>query len=147
MAGDHPIATDACGAHLMGCDPTSDWPTPPFRRDRNHLLVAAQRGFGTVNLEEIDSPRMVERWRTTACEQGLFYRDHAERLIGEYANQFIYLQEGEVVWNGEDPSHLKSRRVLSGEKKDSALWLKLVDPEEREGECYAAYEECLQLAS
>ncbi|MFH1571940.1 MAG: DUF362 domain-containing protein, partial [Gemmatimonadota bacterium] len=45
IAGDHPIATDACAAHLMGHDPASDWPTPPFRRDRNHLLIAAQRGF------------------------------------------------------------------------------------------------------
>jgi len=23
----------------MGVDPMSDWPPPPFRRDRNHLLV------------------------------------------------------------------------------------------------------------
>ena len=53
-AGDHPIATDACGTYLMGHDPASDWPTPPFRRDRNHLLIAAQHGFGTVNLDEID---------------------------------------------------------------------------------------------
>ena len=165
IAGDHTIATDACGAHLMGCDPASDWPTPPFRRDRNHLLIAAQRGFGTVNLdeidfqsevqaplndfdsEEIDSPRTVESWRRTACEQGLYYRDHADRLIGEYANQFIYLQDGEVVWNGENPANLQSRRVLSGDRKDSALWLKLVDPEEREGECYAAYEECLAIGA
>ena len=46
MAGDHPVATDACGMTLMGHDPHSDWPTPPFRRDRNHLLIAAKHGFG-----------------------------------------------------------------------------------------------------
>jgi len=54
LAGDHPIATDACGAHLMGHDPQSDWPTQPFLRDRNHLLIAANRNFGTVDLDEID---------------------------------------------------------------------------------------------
>ena len=165
IAGDHPIATDACGAHLMGHDPTSDWPTPPFRRDRNHLLVAAQRGFGTVNLDEIDfqsevqapladfdseqvdSPETVERWRWTTCEQGLFYREHRERLVSDYANQFIYLQDGEVVWHGEDPDKLQSRRVLSGDKKDSALWLKLADPEEVEGERFEVYEEFVRAAS
>ncbi|MFH1567041.1 MAG: hypothetical protein ABIL09_03510, partial [Gemmatimonadota bacterium] len=157
--------TDACAAHLMGHDPASDWPTPPFRRDRNHLLIAAQRGFGTVDLKEIDFQSevqaplaefdsgeidpapTVERWRWTACEQGLFYREHRERLVGAYANQFIYLQEGEVVWSGADPSRLESRRILSGDKKDSALWLKLVDPEEKEGERFEAYEECMAIGA
>lgn len=165
MAGDHPIATDACGAHLMGHDPAADWPTPPFRRDRNHLLIAAQRGFGTVNLHEIDfqsevepplapdfdadamdAPETVTSWRLSACEQGLYYRDHQQELIERFGGQFIYLQDGEVVWHGEDPSRLDSRRVLSGDKKDRALWLKLVDPDEREGERFEVYEECMRLA-
>ena len=34
----------------------------------------------------------------------------------------------------------------SGERKDSAMWLKFVDPEEREGERFERYEECLRLA-
>ena len=165
IAGDHPIATDACGAHLMGHDPGADWPTPPFRRDRNHLLVAAQRGFGTIDLREIDfesevsapladfdsedtdPSETVERWRWTTCEQGLFYRDNQKRFQDKYAGEFIYLQDGEVVWHGEDPSELDSRRTLSGDRKDSALWLKLVDPEEREGERFEVYEECMRLAS
>ena len=42
------------------------------------------------------------------------------------------------------PSNLGSRRQLSGEKKDSALWLKLVDAEEHEGERFNVYEECLK---
>lgn len=165
IAGDNPIATDACGAHLMGHDPTTDWPTPPFLRDRNHLLIASQRGYGTVDLkkinfksemdvpladfgaDEMDPPEVVERWRRSACEQGLYYRDNRQRLQEEYAGQFIYLQDGEVVWHGDDPSHLRSRRILSGEKKDSALWLKLVDPQEREGERFEVYEEFEQLAS
>ena len=43
IAGDHPITTDAVGAHLMGLDPTADWLTEPFHRDRNPLLVACGR--------------------------------------------------------------------------------------------------------
>lgn len=165
MAGDHPVATDACGMTLMGHDPHSDWPTPPFRRDRNHLLIAAERGFGTVDLDEIDfvsevaaplaefdsvstdSDATVANWRRTTCEQGLMYQDQQPQLIDRYRGEFIYMQDGQVVWNGMDPSNLGSRRKLSGDKKDSALWLKYVDPEEREGERFARYDECLRLAS
>ena len=141
--------------------PKSDWPTPPFKRDRNHLLIAAERGFGTLNLEEIDfasevqaplaefdsvetdAAQTVASWRRTTCEQGLVYLERQKQLIDQYRNQFIYLQDGRVVWHGEDPSKLESRRQLSGDKKDSALWLKYVDPEERERERFGAYEECL----
>jgi len=161
IAGDHPIATDACGMHLMGHDPESDWPTPPFKRDRNHLLTAAQNGYGTVDLDQIDfesevsaplaefdsvetdSSETVANWRRTTCEQGLIYQEQQKELIDEYRNNFIYLQGGEVVWSGEDPSNLGSRRQLSGDKKDSALWLKLVDPEEHEGERFQVYQQCL----
>ena len=161
IAGDHPIATDACGMYLMGHDPESDWPTPPFKRDRNHLLTAAKNGYGTVDLDQIDfesevsaplaefdsvetdSSETVANWRRTTCEQGLIYQEQQKELIDEYQNNFIYLQDGEVVWSGEDPSNLGSRRQLSGDKKDSALWLKLVDPEEHEGEQFQVYQQCL----
>jgi uncharacterized protein (DUF362 family) len=165
IAGDHVVATDACATQLMGHDPQADWPTPPFRRDRNHLLVAAQHGFGTVDLDEIDfqsevrSPlaqfdsaatdpsETVSSWRRTTCEQALVYREDRARLVDRYRGEFIYLQDGEVVWNGPDPSNLGSRRTLSGRRQESALWLKLVDPEEQEGERFAVYDECLRLAS
>ena len=149
----------------MGHDPQSDWPTPPFRRDRNHLLIAAQGGFGTVDLDEIDfesevesplspdfdsneidSNKTVASWRMTTCEQGLFYRENRENLLDRYAGEFIFLQDDQVVWNGPDPNNLGSRRILSGDKKDRALWLKLADPEEREGERFEDYEECLRQA-
>lgn len=161
IAGDQITATDACAATLMGHDPASDWPTPPFRRDRNHLLVAAQGGFGTVDLneidfasevkaplaefnsEEIDPPEIMATVRQTACEQGLLYRDRRKEMVDRYRGNFIYMQDGEVVWNGPDPSHLRSHREFSGKKPGSALWLKLVDPEEREGERFKTYEECL----
>ncbi|MSR83168.1 MAG: DUF362 domain-containing protein [Candidatus Latescibacteria bacterium] len=165
IAGDQVTATDACGMTLMGHDPKSDWPTPPFKRDRNHVLIAAQHGFGTVDLdqidfqsevqgplaefdsEETDAPQMVASWRRTTCEQGLIYREEQKKIIDKHRGEFIYIQDGRVVWNGSDPTNLGSRRILSGDKKDSALWLKYVDPEEREGEHYEAYEECLKLAS
>ena len=100
IAGDHVIATDACGSHLMGTDPRLDWPTPPFRRDRSPVAVAAEHGFGTVDLDEIDfameglEPPVAEfdsaevdpaeqiaTLRQTASEQALFYRDNRERIL------------------------------------------------------------------
>ena len=162
VAGDQVIATDAVGAWLMGHDPASDWPNPPFRRERNPILVAAENGLGTVNLDEIDlvseveppvaqfnsneidSPETIISWRRTACEQALFYRDNLAKFTGQYAGQYIFLQDGEVVWHGDDPGGIGSRRHLSGEKTDRALWLKWVDPEEREGEHFEIYEPILE---
>ena len=162
IAGDQIVATDAVGAHLMGHDPASDWPRPPFRRDRNHLLVAAQGGFGTVDLDEIDlvsevqaplnefdsveedPPAHMATVRETACEQGLWYRDRRRELVDRYPGDFIYLQDGEVKWSGADPSHIGSHREFAGSRPGSALFLKLVDPEEREGERFEVYEEGLR---
>lgn len=162
IAGDHIVATDACGAYLMGHDPAADWPTPPYKRDRNPLLVAAEEGFGTVDLEgidfeseveaplaefdsdEVDSPETVTNWRRTTCEQALYYRDHRKELVERYAGEYIYCQDNEVVWHGPDPTNLGSRRDLSGGKKDHALWLKLVDPEDVEGERFEVYEQILE---
>jgi uncharacterized protein (DUF362 family) len=161
IAGDQIVATDTVGATLMGHDPTSDWPTPPFRRDRNHLRVAAEGGFGTVDLDEIDlvsevegplnefdsveedPPEHMATVRETACEQGLFYRDHTPDMIDRHRGDFVYLQDGEVKWSGPDPSHIGSHRDFTGSRPGSALFLKLVDPDEREGERFEAYEDCL----
>ena len=38
-------------------------------------------------------------------------------------------------------------RVKKKYTRDSALWLKYVDPEEGEGERFKRYDECLRLAS
>ncbi|MBI4551669.1 MAG: DUF362 domain-containing protein [Candidatus Latescibacteria bacterium] len=159
IAGDHVIATDACGAYLMGHDPTLDWPSPPYRRDRSPIKVAADHGFGTVNLEEIDfetdltpplaefnsfeydPPELIMNLRRSACEQALIYRSDQNRLAERYAGRFIYLQDGEVVWSGNDPSQAGAVQEVSGEKKDHAVWLKLADPEEREGEHFRVYEQ------
>ncbi|MEE2708931.1 MAG: DUF362 domain-containing protein [Gemmatimonadota bacterium] len=161
IAGDQVTATDACGATLMGHDPASDWPTPPFRRDRNHLLVAANRGFGTVNLDEIDfesevtaplaefnteqdeAPETIHTLRKTACQQGILYQDEKSKLVNRFAGDFIYMQDGEVVWHGEDPSIIHSHREFSNAKPGSCLWLKKVDPDELEGERFEVYDRCL----
>ncbi|MCK4814446.1 hypothetical protein KA005_01645, partial [bacterium] len=64
-----------------------------------------------------------------------------------YAGEYLFLQDGEVVWHGPDPNHLGSRRDLSGDKKDSALWLKFVDPCHMEKEHFEVYERNLERLS
>jgi hypothetical protein len=162
IAGDHVIATDACGAQIMGHDPTADWLTPPFHRDRNHLLVAAEGGFGTVNLADIDvvseltpqphgtffsqitdSRQMVVSWRRTMCEQALYFRDH-RRDFDKYNGEYILLQDGEVRWHDKTGKLTVSRRILAGDRPDHAMWLKYVDADEQEGEHFDVYEQALK---
>ena len=52
-------------------------------------------------------------------------------------------QDNEVRWHSEVGAFRQSRRELSGANKLSAMWLKLVDPEEAEGEHYEVYERVL----
>jgi uncharacterized protein (DUF362 family) len=162
VAGDHVIATDACGAHLMGHDPQSDWLVEPFHRDRNALLVAAEGGFGTVDLKQIDfvselqSPvghffakktdaqETVVSWRRTTAEQGLYYLDHQKEIMAKHAGEYILLQMGQVRWSDSKGDIRASRRQLSGEHPDQAMWLKYVDPEEPEGEHFEVYEKTLE---
>ena len=161
IAGDHPVTTDVVGTYLMGLEPTQDWLSGPFHRDRNALLVAAEGGFGTVNLAEIDWASEVEpqpagvfftvatdevsrvvSWCRTACEQALYYRDHRQDFE-QYAGEYILLQEREVKWHDKSSYLRTSRRQLAGKRPGQAMWLKYVDPEEAEGEHYAVYEKTL----
>jgi len=161
IAGDHVIATDAAMMHLMGHDPRADWPVPPFHRDRNPMLVAAEGGFGTVDLSEIDytsevapqpagsfyalmtdSPETTRSWRRTMCEQALFYRDNPQ-LFERYAGEYILLQDGEVLWHDPTGTINVSRRKLAGLHPDHALFYKFVNPNEAEGERYDVYERAL----
>ncbi|MCS7061995.1 MAG: DUF362 domain-containing protein [Anaerolineae bacterium] len=54
VAGMNPLATDAVATALMGFDPTAAPMTMPFVRSDNHLALAAQMGFGTIQLNEIE---------------------------------------------------------------------------------------------
>jgi hypothetical protein len=162
VAGDQVVSTDACAAYLMGHDPQSDWLTPPFHRDRNSLLAAAESGFGAVDLGAIDfqsevqpplgeffakitdSRKTVVSWRKTTAEQGLYYRDHQREIVDRYAGQYILLQMGEVKWHDKTGQFWVSRRQLSGEHPEQAMWLKYVDPDEFEAEHYEVYERTLK---
>jgi hypothetical protein len=161
VAGDQVVATDACAAYLMGHDSAADWLVEPFHRDRNALLVAAEGGFGTVDLGEIafesevtapvgrffarvtDPQETVISWRRTTAEQGLYYRDHLPEIADRYTGQYVLLHMGEVVWSDPTGYLPISRRELARRNKDQGLWLKFVDPEESEGEHYEVYEHTL----
>jgi len=161
VAGDQVIATDACAAYLMGHDPRGDWLTPPFHRDRNALLVTAEGGFGTVNLDEIDFQSEVRAplaefhavifdpqstvisWRRTTAEQALYYRDHRQQFIDQYTGEYILLQKGQVRWHNKTSVFHGSRRDLAGADPDQAMWFKYVDPDEAERELFEVYDEVL----
>lgn len=163
VAGEQITATDASCTRLMGHDPEAEYPVVPFVRDRNHLAIAARAGLGTVRGPDIDfqsevaaplapfgptvldPPRVVRRWLETTCRQALHYREHRREIVDRCAGEFVFLQAGEVVWHGQSPDQLPSRRVLSGDRSDEGLWLKLVDPDEREGEHFEAYDQTLRL--
>jgi uncharacterized protein (DUF362 family) len=158
IAGDQVVATDACTAHLMGHDPQADWLTPPFHRDRNALLVAAEGGFGTVDLNQIDfhsevqpplgkffskqvdSRETVMSWRRTTAEQALYYLDHKQEIMDKHAGEYIMLQMGQVCWHDKVGNIYLSRRELSGMHPEQAMWLKYVDPAEAEGEHFEVYD-------
>ena len=158
IAGDQIIATDACATTLMGHDPQSDWLTPPFHRDRNHLLVAAEGGFGTVDLQAIDfqsevqaplghffaglhePTEQIQSVRRTTAQQGLIYRDQMRTFVDRYAGDYILLQQGEVCWHDKVSTINIDRRSLPGFRPDQGMFLKYVDPEEREGEHFGVYE-------
>ncbi len=165
IAGDQVVATDAVGAHLMGHDPErDDWPTAPFHRDRNALRVAAENGFGTVRLADMDfisdvrppagdqpffakttdDPARVYHWRRTTAEQALYYREHRQAMVARYAGEYVLLQMGEVKWHSPQGVLQVSRRLLSGDRPEQAMWMKYVDPAESEGEHFGVYEDVLR---
>jgi uncharacterized protein (DUF362 family) len=162
IAGDQVVATDACSTHLMGHDPQADWLTPPFHRDRNTLKVAAEGGFGTVDLSQIDFTSEVRApvgqffarqtdsretnisWRRTTAKQALYYRDHRAELVSQYAGNYILLQMNEVRWADPAGRINVSRRQLAGEHPEQGMWLKYVDPDEAEGEHFEVYEDTLK---
>ena len=145
----------------MGHDPQADWLTPPYNRDRNALLIAAENGFGTVDLNEIDyqseaqaplgkffsnitdSQERVISWRRTTAEQALYFLEHRRELVSQYAGEYILLQQGQVRWHDPSGRLGMSRRKLAGDNPDEAMWFKYIDPEEIEAEHFEVYERTL----
>ena len=161
IAGDHPVATDSCMAHIMGHDPNAGWLTDPFLRDRNSLLVCREVGYGTNLLENMDhqidvapqeqgvffcdatDPRQkIIDWRRSMAEQALYFRDNRKKFQA-YQGEYVLIQKGEVVWHSPLGTIDVSRRVLSGTLTNESLYFKFVDPEEREDERYEVYEQAL----
>jgi hypothetical protein len=122
------------------------------------MRVAHEAGYGTVDVSRIDfqsevgvpvalfrtvetdTLETVAAWRRSTCEQALHYRDHQKEFVTRYAGQYILLQDGEVKWHDTQSELVYSRRVLAGANRQSAMWLKYVDPEEAEGERFEVYE-------
>ena len=162
VAGDQVIATDVVGATLMGHDPHADWLTPPFHRDRNALKVAAQNGQGPLNLDEIDYESEVQAplgafftkeldpqetvvsWRRTMAEQGKYFAEHHAEFVRDYAGKYILLQMGQVRWSDPLGDIRASRRQLSGEHPEQAMFFKYVSAEDTEGEHYEVYDQTLR---
>lgn len=158
LAGDQTLATDLCGAQMMGHDPLGDFPSPPFRRDRNPLLIAAQRGQGPASMDEIDfqhdltlpvgafdsnatdPPERVAAWHATMAEEALAYEADPSPYYEQYAGEYILLQGGRVLWhNPRYELGFGSRRNLPGADPGRAIWFKYVDPSEAEAERYGIY--------
>ena len=61
-----------------------------------------------------------------------------------FAGEMVVLRAGEVVWHGADqPAFASHAHFAGGGDPGQASFLKLADPEEREGEVMAVYENLL----
>lgn len=58
VAGKNCVATDAVATAVMGHDPMGEYPKTPYLRADNHLNLAAAKGLGTNQLEEIQEHRI-----------------------------------------------------------------------------------------
>jgi len=54
IVGKNPLATDVVSTAVMGFDPNAAGFHTPFDNSDNHLTLAAEKGFGTTNLDEIE---------------------------------------------------------------------------------------------
>ncbi len=82
----------------------------------------------------------------TTAEQALHYQDNRKKYVDKYAGEYILLQEGEVRWHDASSDLRMSRRILAGDRRDQALWMKYVDPEEAEGEHFGVYDDALAVS-
>ena len=118
MAGTNPIATDAVGMQVMGFDPQANFGTPPFFISENHLLLAAQAGLGTTDLEEIEilgeppasfglqfetrpeadfSHAKAAAILAATRAQARVYLERRAELLKTHGGKFVFLVDGKVV--------------------------------------------------
>ena len=163
IAGNNTIAADAVAMRIMGFDPLGDYPDSPFHFDRNPVKLAAERGLGPAELEEIDlrgdplhtaegyfadrnnDPSLLDEIRRSIADQAELFEENRERYVRRFPNQFIGLYDGEVAHAGASLDHMKSRGQIARErgKRNKGLYLKKAVPLPQELETYSVYRSIL----
>lgn len=132
LAGHDPVATDAVGAAIMGFDPRAEMPTEPFLVAENHLRLAALAGLGTLDLvgtevrgvsiadvarhfsiqtESNVSTEQAVAARRAAVEQAAVFCVRREELLRQYADQYVFLYDGDVEWSTPSLGEAADRAV------------------------------------
>ncbi|MHB9068454.1 MAG: hypothetical protein ACYC4B_32190, partial [Pirellulaceae bacterium] len=75
FAGRNGVCTDAICTAAMGYDPQADHQQFPFMGD-NHLKLLAEKGIGTINVEEIEV-------RGLALSEAIFPFNPQRRKVGQ----------------------------------------------------------------
>ena len=160
VAGDNTVATDVVGTHLMGFDPVGEHPEPPYVFDRNPLRLAADAGLGPLQLADINvtgdrlqkvgdfevhaniSPADNAQVHRTLAEQVTHYTQERDNYVDRFAGQYIGLSGGQVMFQGTDLQHLKSRRQIAIEqgRANQGLFLKFVEPQAQDPEHLSVYD-------
>ena len=70
----------------------------PSTSTRSIFVSEVESPLSEFDSSDQESPEICASLRLTACEQGLLYRDRQSEMIDKYADDFIYMQDGNVVW-------------------------------------------------
>jgi len=160
VAGNNTVATDVVGTHLMGFDPMGEHPDPPYVFDRNPLRLAADAGLGALDLADIDlkgdalqkvgdfevhaniAPADNAEVHRTLAEQVSHFQAERDNYLDRFAGEYIGLSGGQVIFQGTDLQHLKSRRQIATEqgKANQGLFLKFVEPLAQDPEHLSVYD-------
>ena len=133
-----------------GPRPGGDWPAPFPPRPHN-LLVAAERAYTVESGPGIDCPDRPaaaagefdsdeqdrrRSWPASAdrMEQALFYPASGERRVIDRQQRRWCCANGRGCWHAPDQAASEPRLLRWRRRPGSASFMKMVDPEEREGE-------------
>ncbi len=161
LAGHDPVATDAVGAAVMGFDPHAEFPRSPFVVSENHLRLASKVGLGTLDYpntevrgvpvsevagrfsvvtEERVTTQQAVAARAAAIAQAEVYRARRNELVEQYAGQYIYLRDGDVLWSERDLAAAADRAIAYLPRGEYGLAIQVL-PEAEEVELAGAYRE------